>query len=388
MDGAEAEIDALISAYSPHPADPVALAVSGGSDSMALMHIVARWAVKPRRKICVLTVDHQLRPEAATEARIVAEVAAALGLDHQILTWASPRAGQAAARDARHRLLAEATWLLGAKTLLLGHTFDDLIETILIRKRRNAPRTLLAGPMPAAPSPVWPQGRNLTLIRPLLNIRRQALKDELQSRDLSWVDDPTNDNPAYERVRVRQFLSRHPRLASMMGPIATALLAQRETYDAQLGQALLDTRTVQVEASGLIQVDLTRIDPPITPRMIAILLRIAGGHNLPPRAEAVGELIAALQQPGERRTLAGAWVQRSKTGLLIGRDPGEVRGERSPNIWDGRYVRDDNAALPDEMPILLREARPPGSDWRSVIGERIAHEARAYQTLRVSPVHK
>jgi len=388
MDGAEAELAALISAYSPQPSDPIAIAVSGGSDSMALMHIVARWAVQTRRKICVLTVDHQLRPEAAGEARFVAEAAAALGLDHQILTWTQPRAGQAAARDARHRLLAEAARQLGAKTLLLGHTFDDLIETILIRKRRKAPRALLAGPMPAAPSPVWSQGRNLTLIRPLLNIRRQALKDELQSRGLSWVDDPTNDNPAYERVRVRQFLSRHPRLASMMGPIATGLLAQREKHDALLGQTLLDTDTVQVEPSGLIQVDLTQIDRRIAPRMIAVLLRIAGGHDLPPRAEAVSELIAALQQPGERRTLAGAWVQRSKTGLLIGRDPGESRGELSPNIWDGRFVRDASADLPSEMPVLLRETRPPGSDWRSVIGERIAHEARAYQTLRVSPVHK
>ncbi len=388
MGGAEAEIDALISAYSSQRSDPIALAVSGGSDSMALMHIAAHWAVKSQRKICVLTVDHQLRPEAADEARIVAEAADALGLDHQTLTWTQPRAGQAAARDARHRLLAEAARQLGAKTLLLGHTFDDLIETILIRKRRKASRVRLPGPVPTAPSPVWPQGRGLTLIRPLLSIRRQALRHKLQSCNLHWIDDPTNDNPTYERVRVRQFLSQHPRLASMMGPIATGLLAQRETHDARLGQALLDTQAVQVEASGLIRIDLSHINSRIAPRMIAVLLRIAGGHDLPPRAAAVGELIAALQQPGERRTLAGAWVQRSKTGLLIGRNPEELNSKQSPHIWDGRYVRDSGAVLPGNMPFLLRETRPPNSQWRSLIGERIAHEARAYQTLRVSPVHK
>lgn len=362
-------------AYSSGPARPICVAVSGGSDSIALMHALADQA---QQQVHVLTVDHQLRPEASDEAAQVAEAARDLGLTHETLAWDAPRAGQAAARDGRHRLLAKAARKIGAQVLLLGHTRDDLCETILIRKRRKAPRARLAGPAMVAPSPVWPEGRGLTLIRPLLAYHRRDLRDWLTVRNVRWVDDPSNDAVKYERVRVRQFLARHPKLAASLDQMAEELLAQRLIADRALGEALLNEDIVTVSDEGLITADLNGVSTPLREQVLAVLVRIAGGHDRPPRAEALASLLAGLTQKGERRTLAGAWLQVSQTGYLIGRDPGEAAGLDGDGLWDGRYACDAAGTLADNDSVLMRAARPPGDHWTPIMADRIAGEARAY----------
>lgn len=382
LHGAADNLNALLGAYSPDTTRPIALAVSGGSDSLALMHMAA----ESGRRVRVLTIDHQLRPEAAQEAKQVARRAKALGLAHQTLVWDTPKGGQAAARDARYRLLANAARQSGANVLLFGHTFDDVIETILMRKRRGTPRVQLPGPMPAAPCPVWPEGHGITILRPLLETRRQELRVFLNKRGVSWIDDPSNDQPAYERVRVRQFLKRHPLLAKVMADISSDLMALRQARDETLGRLLGDTARVQVSEAGLISADLSDLDTGLAVSALSVLLRVAGGHDRPPAPEPVADMLAALKTPGSRRTLAGAWVQKTEHGLIIGRDPGEVVHDIKDGIFDGRYIQDAAAQLPETLPFLIREARPPGPQWRSLIADRLALEARAYQTRRVSPV--
>ncbi len=372
--GARARLEALIGVYSPDPKAPIAVAVSGGSDSVALMHIVADWAKTAPRRVHVLSVDHGLRPEARAEAAQVAAAAKTLNLCHDCLVWTDPKPGQAAARDARHRLLAKASRAAGARVLLLGHTRDDLCETLLIRKRRNAPRAQLAGPCMVAPSPVWPEGRGLTLIRPLLDKRRRDLRAGLIARGVSWVDDPSNAAVKYERVRVRQFLARHPKLAARVDEIAERLLAQRLVADQALGAALLNPQMVSVSDEGLIE--LRQVAPDLLARLLSVLARIAGGHDRPPRAEAVAALLADLTIAGARRTLAGAWLQRTKTGYLIGRDPGAASGLDADGLWDGRYARDEAGGLAENSSILMRAAQPESDQWTPIIADRIAHEAR------------
>ncbi len=372
------ELAALINAYSPDPATPVAVAVSGGSDSTALLHLAADWARKTQRKLHVLTVNHGLRPAAADEAAQVTLSAHELGLGHDVLSWDTPKPGQAAARDARHRLLAGATRAMGARVLLLGHTRDDIIETVLMRKRRRAPRTGLAGPVMAAPSPVWPDGREVTLLRPLLRMQRADLRAELVQAGIDWVDDPSNQDTAYERIRVRQFLTRHPALATAMRQITAALILQRQTRERLLSQTLLDVAQVQVADDGLIRFTAAQSDTAAVQRTLSVLMRIAGGHDSPPRAEAVRMLIQRLARTGARATLSGAWLQRTREGYLIGRDPGAVSGLDGHGLWDGRYERAAGECLPDMTAVLLRASMPPDQKWRSLIAERIGHEARAY----------
>ena len=120
---------------------PIGIAVSGGSDSLALLVLAHDWAARAGRDLMAFTVDHRLRPEAADEARHVAGICAHLGIGHQTLTWETPVSKQALARRARHGLMAAALRARGGARLLLGHTSDDQCETFLMRARQPEPVT-------------------------------------------------------------------------------------------------------------------------------------------------------------------------------------------------------------------------------------------------------
>lgn len=374
--GLGADFAALVARFSPDPQDPIGVGVSGGSDSMALMYLLADWADKAGRAVLVLSVDHGLRPEARAEIETVAEAAGTLGLAHEMLVWRAPQGGQSAARDARHRLLADASRRAGARLLALAHTRDDVCETIMIRKRRRAQLSRLAGPARVAPCPVWPEGRGLTLIRPLLHHWRAELQDELRARGVGWVNDPSNEVTKHERVRVRQFLARHPRLQAVLASKVAGLLAQRQIADRALGRAL--DEAVRVHDDGVIEVCLTGLECGISLQLLQVLLRIAGGHDRPPRREGVIRLLAHLQKPGARHTLAGAWVQATRTGCLIGRDPAAVGRVDAAGLWDGRFEPAGHDGQPRAASILVRANRPPDASWQPVLAERIGGEARAY----------
>jgi len=157
---------------------PLGVAVSGGSDSMALLTLAEGWARVRRSGLLALTVDHGLRQGSAREAAAVAAHCRARGIDHRTLSWqAGPatrtpardrRAVQATARQARHALLAGALRAAGGKWLLMGHTGDDQIETFLMRARQGSGWYGLGGMDPVSVSPAWPEGRGVFLVRPLL----------------------------------------------------------------------------------------------------------------------------------------------------------------------------------------------------------------------------
>lgn len=187
------------------------VAVSGGSDSTALLLLAASWAQAAGVELACATVDHGLRREAADEARMVARLCERLGVAHATLEWRPDRTGvsQAEAREARRGLLADWAHGGGLPAVALGHTADDRIETFLIRARAGSGWYGLAGPMPSAPSPA----AGVRLVRPLLWARREMLRSVLRNAGVDWAEDPTNQNPRYERVRMR-------RMAAMMDPRA------------------------------------------------------------------------------------------------------------------------------------------------------------------------
>src|SRR5215467_9123155 len=196
-----------------HPEVPVALAVSGGSDSVAMMVLFADWLVQQggdSGRHTVLTVDHHLRPRSGAEARMVAERARELGFRHAVLDWQDPKPAtglQAAARDARYRLMHDYLAAHGMTLLLTAHTRDDQAETLLMRLARGSGLDGLAAMAPLAPlgdhGAATDDGDELWIGRPFLDVPKLTLRATLEARKMRWMEDPSNIAPEFERARLR-----------------------------------------------------------------------------------------------------------------------------------------------------------------------------------------
>ncbi|MGJ5151721.1 tRNA lysidine(34) synthetase TilS [Bradyrhizobium sp. HKCCYLR1023] len=217
-----AEAERLFAPLSGAPA--LVLAVSGGPDSMALMWLAAQWraglAQGPR--LVAVTVDHALRRESAREARMVKETARRLAIPHRTLRWndEKPDTGiPEAARLARYRLLARAARQAGAGHVVTAHTRDDQAETVLMRLLRGSGIAGLAAMAPLS------EREGLLLARPLLDVAKARLVATLRSAGIPFADDPTNQDPAFTRPRLRALM---PALAAEGGDARTlAMLADR-----------------------------------------------------------------------------------------------------------------------------------------------------------------
>lgn len=330
-----------------------ALGFSGGGDSTALLHALT--LAFPDRTLHALIVDHGLRDESAEEAERNAAYARALGAVPTILPWSSPVSGQGAARQARHRLLAKACEDRGINLLCLGHTLDDRIETLRMRANRTGSWRTLTGMTARDASPIWPEGRSLVIARPFLGVRREHLRHWLKSIKASWVEDPSNDNPVYERVRYRA--DAYPDgSAAEKGLISLS----EQSLDAErllrASAHRLFKRAVTLHAWGGAQLHpalKTAVEPVALRVMEAALLAISGRSDVPAPAALKRFLDAFVH--GQAMTSAG--VLLSADGYM-GRDPGAVLGRSDGGVnclelglksgqagvfdgrWQGRADRD------------------------------------------------
>ena len=316
--------DAFERRLDPGSEAPLAVGFSGGGDSLALLLATRAWARSAGRRVLALTVDHGLQPQSRAWTLSAMETARSLGVESQALAWRGdkPAAGlPARARRARHALLAEAARAAGAGVLLLGHTRDDLLEGALMRAEGSS----LGDPREWAPSPVWPEGREVFLLRPLLQARRAALRAILAGTGAAWIDDPANDDPASARARAR----------ARLAPSAPPVPVRPDTA------ALADLAgLVRVGWSGWIAVGreaLSAAGPETGRRFLAAACVCAGGGADPPRhgrAEALYRRIAS----GERFTsgLAGARVEAGEA-VQVFREASTPLRRRTDEVWDGRF---------------------------------------------------
>jgi len=182
------------------------LAVSGGTDSLAMMVLAAAWTKAlghDAPRLSVATVDHALRPEAAAEAASVGQLAHDLGLEHAVMRWDAdkPATGlQEAAREARYALLEAHMRTIGADALVLAHHADDQAETVLMRLSAGSGLTGLGGMEQET------RLRDSVLLRPLLDVPGARLRATLEAANIRPMEDPSNENAWFTRVRFRQSL--------------------------------------------------------------------------------------------------------------------------------------------------------------------------------------
>jgi tRNA(Ile)-lysidine synthase len=279
-------------------AGTLAVAVSGGADSLALLLLAAAAAPGAVR---AATVDHGLRPESASEADRVAGYCEALAVPHQTLVVAVRRSGaglQAAAREARYAALGGWLHAHSADTLLTAHHCDDQAETLLMRLLRGSGVSGLAGIRPSAAFPA--AGPAARIARPLLGWRRAELDGIVRAAGLDPVDDPSNRDEAYDRARLRRRLAEAPWLDPAPLARSAAALADAEEALAAVADTLFAERCSPDGA-------MLRLDPAGLPREILRRLVLKALRRLAPdaapRGEQITALIAALDS-GEAATLA------------------------------------------------------------------------------------
>lgn len=192
-------------------AEHIAVGVSGGADSLALVLKLQEELAAEGKKITALTVDHRLRPESGREAAYVAEIMKKYGIAHHILVWEGekPESGiEEAAREARYALLKEWCAAHGVSVLAVAHHERDQAETFLMRLQRGSGVDGLC-----AMSPITCRD-GLTLIRPFLNKSPEELRIYLKKKGIDWVEDPSNQSDDFLRVKIRKFI---PELEKNLG---------------------------------------------------------------------------------------------------------------------------------------------------------------------------
>lgn len=301
------------------PADRIAVATSGGPDSLALLGLAA--AAFPGR-VTALTVDHRLRPESATEAAGVAAQCAARGIPHQTLL----RAGadfttnlQARARAARYALLGDWCAAHGHGLLLTAHHADDQAETLLMRLARASGSDGLAGIRAArALRP------GVTLVRPLLGCRKADLVAQAAADGWQAVDDPANRDPRHDRTAVRALLAAHPELD--VGALAASAAHLAAEAEALAWAADLAWQGRVREADGALLVDAAGLPAALVQRLLARAVETLAGR--PARGSDIARLAARLGA-GQAGTLAGIVARPGTVWRLCVTPPPQKGGKRA-----------------------------------------------------------
>jgi len=387
----------------------VIVAVSGGGDSMALLVLLREYlsVIKEPPRLIAVTVDHGLRAQSAEEARAVAAFCKSHAIEHETIYWQGekPRTGlMVRARMARYQLLYQCAHSHHAKVIFTGHNLDDLAETYLMRaarqsyleKNRTLPRGLAAM---SRQSLLW---QDVRLIRPLLGVRRLTLRQMLKKRAIRWIDDPSNEDRRFERVRLRQdmdeialttaaaaageaarqrraynacvvkFIQHHPiHLLGELCQLDLEQLAKSKTrfLDKACGknkklESLTECLNEVKTDPGLEQIGdfakecckLWSYPEHFLLQFLTDLACLVGGT--PYLRPAPPQFLALLQNGTVPRfTWAGCVIEKHKTKLCLWREqrnlPTINLSAKDSALWDGRYHITNNCPTP----IIIRPAR-------------------------------
>lgn len=337
----------------------IGIAVSGGGDSMAMLHLAAGWARVFGIRLWPVTIDHGLRPESASEAEMVAAECRVLGLPHSTLHW-QDRSGrgnlQDAARNARRALIGR--WRGLCHHVLFAHTLDDQAETFLMRLARGSgveglsamaaqQRVPVAGrlvPLHVPGGPPWPATLtpDWTILRPLLAVSRADLRHYATVLRIPFVDDPSNADPRFDRVRIRALLDpiaaeglTRERLAETAARMARAQVALgRRAHDVAaelLRPGLLGNVTLDRDGFAAIEAE-TQL------RIAAAALQTVASATYRPR-EAALESAVDRWLSGGQVTLHGCLMIAADARLIVAREPAAVGGPvPTGQLWDGRWL--------------------------------------------------
>lgn len=342
------------------------IAVSGGGDSMALLHLLHECFGGGEVMLFAATVDHGLRPGSAAEAADVAAAAARLGIRHEVLRWEDgPQQGnlQNQAREARYNLLTAWARRHDIPMLAVGHTADDQAETMLMRMARASGVTGLSGMAERRAH------NGVILLRPLLDVTRRELRGYLQGRGIEWAEDPSNEDSRFERVRVRRALKELEPLGLTPGvfaKIARNMAKAREALDWYVFLAARDLVHFQAGAVVLCQRKFRTLPSETRHRLLVRAIQWISGSPYPPRRLPM-EQAALAARTGGSVTLAGCRLLTAGSQIWICREYNAVSETTAlpGQVWDGRWIIYGGDAKGCEVRALGPQGLIECPDWRT-----------------------
>lgn len=324
----------------------VAVALSGGSDSLCLTFLLQNWIRENKGTLIALTVDHGLRPESAQEALDVNSWMKQQGIDHHILQWEGEKPKsrlQEKARNARYQLLENWCHNNGILHLFFGHNAEDQNETTLFRLLRGSGIDGLAGMSAIV------EKKYVRILRPLLNVSRETLRQKLREKNQKWIDDSSNSSLQYTRIRLRNMLERYT--DEGMSPARLTSLSQRQGHgrialEQETHRFLVKSVLVFPEGYALLNPNhLNQIPQDILMRALSWILMTIGSRAYPPRTDQLKRLHQAVLSGSNVgvRTCWGCIILKRRDKILFVRESGRIAqqillGTDLRAYWDNRFA--------------------------------------------------
>lgn len=364
--GVELALDTALRSAEPFETRPLlAVGVSGGADSMALAIAALAWAAERGGAVVALTVDHGLRAEAADEAAQVHGWLTTLGIEHHTLKWqrdgSVDSAVQAQARDTRFRLMFDWCRDHGVLHLLLAHHVRDQAETIEMRRRRSAEGEGLSGMALVSEQPA------ARVIRPFLNIDPSDIRSFLDRREQSWIEDASNIDDRFERVRVRKSL---PDDTTAIGRIGAEHAGARAENDVAIARAAATCLTTYPQ--GFVEIDLASwgaLKQNAQCELVGRVVRTVSGAGYKSARHAVERLSVRMRDSGfSGATLGGCRLVRRGERVFVCREAAAAAGPVSvvpgrDQVWDARF----RVRMPGDVPPGRYEIGMLGVEgWREI----------------------
>jgi tRNA(Ile)-lysidine synthase len=328
--------------FEPNPA--LAVAVSGGADSMGLAVLARDWAGHLGGSVRALIVDHGLRAASPNEAQITVERLERLGIAGRILRLSDLKPGSALAERARilrYQVLANACLDAGILHLLIGHHAADQVETVAMRVLRGSQTHGLAG------IPALREIAGVRLIRPLLGVEPSALRHLLIGRAIDWIEDPSNQDLRALRPRLRHARAFAPRGDGGLPDALSSVGELRRREEEEVGAELAQRASIRPEGFALLSPGRISVNA------LRALVRTIGGARYPPSHTQICQLAA---RPGPA-TVAGVRILpagRLGDGLLIVREEAAISAAVPAchgAIWDGRFRQIARGVVPSGTSI-------------------------------------
>ena len=297
----------------------VAVATSGGSDSLALCFLVYDFISELGGKMVAITIDHKLRSESFEEALKTRNTLNKYNIEHIIIPWNGDKPLsniQEKARLARYKLLTEYCFNNNLSYLMTGHQQNDQAENFIIRADHGSGVYGLAG------IPAIGKIDGMKVVRPLLNFTKQELQDFLKEKEIQWIEDPSNQNDVFARVRVRKFLNKYPDWVAKLADVSKNLSKTKDAIEYMVNKSI--SEIVEKSEQGVfIDLDGFNILPQeIRFRMLSKILQNVSQEAKPARAERIENLINKIEKGllFKASTLSKCVIRRKRDKLLITRE--------------------------------------------------------------------